>query len=64
LILFISENAPAPNHGTFKYKIEARIEQGSQCLKREHRTTQRLFEYPQWEGYVGAKESTQPFVKH
>ncbi len=44
--------------------LETWLEQDSQRHKRERRTAQRLFEDLQREGYAGAYDSVQRFVKH
>ncbi len=58
------ERQPAPKLGAFQTTLEAWLEQDGQRQKRERRTAQRLFEDLQREGYAGAYDSVQRFVKH
>ncbi|MBS4097060.1 MAG: IS21 family transposase [Sulfuricella sp.] len=58
------ERQPAPKLGAIQSVLEIWLEQDSRRPKRERRTAQRLFEDLQREGYSGAYDSVQRFVKH
>lgn len=58
------EHQPAPKLGTIQAVLETWLDQDSQRHKRERRTARRLFEDLQREGYAGAYDSVQRFVKH
>lgn len=58
------DRQPAPKLGAIQPVLETWLEQDSQRHKRERRTAQRLFEDLQREGYAGAYDSVQRFVKH
>lgn len=57
------ERQPAPKLGTHQSTLEAWLTQDSQRPKGQRRTAQRLFEDLQREGYAGAYDSVQRFVK-
>lgn len=57
------ERQPAPKLGAHQSTLEAWLTQDSQRPKGQHRTARRLFEDLQREGYVGAYDSVQRFVK-
>lgn len=54
---------PTPKLGAIQTVLETWLEQDSQRPKRERRTARRLFEDLQREGYAGAYDSVQRFVK-
>jgi transposase len=54
---------PAPKLGVFQSGLETWLEQDGQRPKRQRRSAQRLFEDLQREGYTGAYDSIQRFVK-
>ena len=54
---------PAPKLGAIQSVLETWLAQDAQRPKRERRTAQRLFEDLQREGYAGAYDSVQRFVK-
>lgn len=62
--LYQRERQPAPKLGAFQSVLETWLTQDSQRPKRERRTAQRLFEDLQREGYSGAYDSVQRFVKN
>lgn len=55
---------PQPKLGAFQVVLEEWLKTDSQRPKRERRTAKRLFEGLQREGYAGAYDSVQRFVKH
>lgn len=57
------ESQPAPKLGGFQSALERWLEQDSQRPRSQRRTAQRLFEDLQREGYAGAYDSVQRFVK-
>lgn len=57
------DRQPAPKLGALQLVLETWLDQDSQRPKRERRTAQRLFEDLQREGYSGAYDSVQRFVK-
>ncbi len=57
------ESQPAPKLGVFQSTLENWLEQDSQRPRSQRRTARRLFEDLQREGYVGAYDSVQRFVK-
>lgn len=58
------DRQPAPKLGALQPVLETWLDQDSQRPKRERRTAQRLFEDLQREGYAGAYDSVQRYVKH
>ena len=57
------ESQPAPKLGAFQAILENWLEQDSQRPRSQRRTARRLFEDLQREGYSGAYDSVQRFVK-
>ena len=57
------ERQPHPKLGAFQEKLETWLTQDSQRPKSQRRTARRLFEDLQREGYAGAYDSVQRFVK-
>lgn len=57
------ERQPAPKLGTHQLTLETWLTQDSQRPKGQRRTARRLFEDLQREGYAGAYDSVQRFVK-
>jgi transcriptional regulator with XRE-family HTH domain len=54
---------PAPKLGVFQSELEIWLEQDGQRPKKQRRSARRLFEDLQREGYTGAYDSIQRFVK-
>lgn len=61
---YVRRHQPQPKLGAFQGLLEAWLKTDSQRPKRERRTAKRLFEGLQREGYAGAYDSVQRFVKH
>jgi transposase len=57
------ERQPAPKLGAYQSALETWLEQDGQRPKGQRRSAQRLFEDLQREGYAGAYDSVQRFVK-
>lgn len=57
------EQQPCPKLGTYRTQLETWLHQDSQRPKSQRRTARRLFQDLQGEGYVGAYDSVQRFVK-
>lgn len=57
------ESQPAPKLGEFQATLAIWLEQDSQRPRPQRRTARRLFEDLQREGYAGAYDSVQRFVK-
>ena len=53
-----------PKLGNFQERLEQWLEIESRLPKKQRRTAQRLFECLQDEGYLGAYDSVQRYVKH
>ena len=53
-----------PKLGGFQERLKQWLETESRLPKKQRRTAQRLFEGLQTEGYRGAYDSVQRFVKH
>lgn len=61
---YVRRRQPQPKLGAFQGVLEEWLRTDSQRPKRERRTAKRLFEGLQREGYSGAYDSVQRFVKH
>ncbi len=57
------DHQPAPKLGSYQLALETWLEQDSQRPKGQRRSARRLFEDLQREGYAGAYDSVQRFVK-
>jgi transposase len=55
---------PCPKLGKYRQQLETWLEQDGQRPKGQRRTARRLYEDLQREGYAGAYDSVQRFVKH
>lgn len=55
---------PCPKLGKYHQQLETWLEQDGQRPKGQRRTARRLYEDLQREGYAGAYDSVQRFVKH
>ena len=61
---YTRRHQPQPKLGAFQSLLEDWLKTDSQRPRRERRTAQRLYEGLQREGYAGAYDSVQRFVKH
>ena len=61
---YVRQHQPQPKLGAFQTVLEDWLKTDSQRPRRERRTAQRLYEGLQREGYTGAYDSVQRFVKH
>jgi len=61
---YVRRHQSQPKLGAFQAVLEDRLKTDSQRPKRERRTAQRLYEGLQREGYAGAYDSVQRFVRH
>lgn len=61
---YVRRTQPQPKLGAFQALLEDWLKTDAQRPRRERRTAQRLYEGLQREGYVGAYDSVQRFVKH
>jgi transposase len=60
---YVREEQPCPQLGDFKERVEALLEEDKKRPKRRRLTAQRLYELLQVEGYEGAYDSVQRYVK-
>jgi transposase len=60
---YVRRHQPQPKLGAFQALLEEWLKIDSQRPRRERRTAQRLYEGLQCEGYAGAYDSVQRFVK-
>ena len=61
--VYLREHQPSPKLGAFRSVLESWLTTERQLPKAQRRTAQRLFEGLQAEGYRGAYDSVQRFVK-
>jgi transposase len=62
--VYTRQRQPAPKLGEFQARLEAWLQTECHLPKAQRRTARRLFEGLQAEGYRGAYDSVQRFVKH
>lgn len=62
--VYVRQHQPAPKLGTFQSTLGDWLKTEQRLPKAQRRTAQRLFEGLQAEGYRGAYDSVQRFVKH
>jgi transposase len=60
---YVREEQPCPQLGDFKERVEALLEEDKKRPRRRRLTAQRLYELLQVEGYEGAYDSVQRYVK-
>lgn len=60
---YVREEQPCPKLGDFKERLDRLLEEDKKRPKRRRLTAQRLFELLQGEGYEGAYDSIQRYVK-